>query len=115
MKSFLVVLVAAVLAFATLAYGEANPQPSPGKKETSIKLTADQAKQVAGARGEVEINLTKSQLTAIEEVVDYPGGPTSMPRTLTLGKKYVGRDNVVRVMVAWDAKGRVSVEPIPTP
>lgn len=115
MTKRIVVLTAVVaVALAGLAYAM-DPQPSPGKKETSIKLTADQAEKVAGARSEVAINLTKDQISIIKEAVDYPGGPTSMPSTLTLGRQHVGRDNVVRILVAWDAKGRVSVEPIPTP
>ena len=114
MRKVLVAIAVAALAVAALAYAM-DPQPSPGRKETSIKLTADQAKEVAASRSEVTINLTKDQITVITKAVDYPGGPTSMPSTLTLGRQHVGRDNVVRIMVAWDAKGRVSVEPIPTP
>ena len=109
MKKAVAIGAAVVLAFAALAYAEANPQPSPGKKVVSVKLTAEQVKVVKEAAGKsVQIQLTKEQLNAIG-----PGDPR-IPGTLTLNTSHLGRDGCVVVNMEI-YKDRVSMDPQPSP
>jgi hypothetical protein len=98
-----------VLAFAALAYAEANPQPSPGTKVVSVKLTAEQVKVVkAGGGKNVTVNLARNQLGDIPKTVEGRAFP------LTLNTSHLGRDDVVVVNMQIYTD-RISMDPQPSP
>jgi hypothetical protein len=109
MRKAVVIAALAAFALAAFAYAEANPQPSPGKKVVSVKLTAEQVKVVkAGGGKNVTINLAKNQLGDIPKTVEGRAFP------LTLNTSHLGRDDVVVVNMQI-YKDRISMDPQPSP
>ena len=97
------------MACAALAYAEANPQPSPGKKVVSVKLTAEQVKVVKEGEGKnVTINLSANQLGDIPKTVEARAFP------LTLNTSHLQKDGIV-VINMQVSKERVMMDPQPSP
>lgn len=103
MKKYVpLVLGLMVAAFAALAWGEANPQPSP----VNVPLTAAQIQQLNGARGDIAITLTKEQTELIKKTF-----PNLTATTVTLAKTMVSKTNTIAILVG--ARGEANPQPSP--
>ncbi len=108
MKSLVVVVAAATLALAALAYAM-DPQPSPDKMVVSVKLTAAQLEAVkAGGGRDVTISLARNQLG------DLPRTVEGKAFSLTLNTSHLRTNNTVVVNMEISAE-RVSMNPQPSP
>jgi len=103
MKKYVPFIVGiALVAFAALAWGEANPQPSP----VNVPLTAAQLQQINGARGEVTITLTQTQIDTIKNTYT-----NLTATTVTLSKALVRANNTIAIVVG--ARGEANPQPSP--
>ncbi|UCH79438.1 MAG: hypothetical protein JSU81_05665 [Candidatus Coatesbacteria bacterium] len=108
MRKVVAVGAVVILACAALAYAM-DPQPSPGSRVVSVKLTADQVKAVkAGAGKNVTITLSKAQLGDAAKTVE------GTAFKLTLNTSHLRTNDVVVVSMEVSAD-RVSMNPQPSP
>jgi hypothetical protein len=107
MRKVVAIGAVVILACAALAYAM-DPQPSPGSRVVSVKLTAEQVKAVKGGGGKnVTINLSKAQLGDAGKTVE------GKAFSLTLNTSHLRGDTVVVSMEV--TTERVMMNPQPSP